>query len=145
MHDQFMPTYIIVIPIITVFAISFFRLGHYSEHVLHAENIAAMMKFGMITAFAFQVWYFWFGLVMLKDYWKTYFRSHFHVSQWGLICPFVGFSVLGGFVFNLFAPYMVFFYFLIFILALVSLMYLYLLKRQTQCLKGCEKKNFVCD
>jgi hypothetical protein len=55
LDNQFMPTYIIVIPIITVFAISFFRLGHYAEHVLHAKNIAAMMKFGMITAFAFQV------------------------------------------------------------------------------------------
>jgi hypothetical protein len=55
LHDQFMPTYIIVIPIITVFAISFFRLGHYAEHVLHAKNIAAMMKFGMVVAFAFQV------------------------------------------------------------------------------------------
>ena len=145
LDNQFAPTYIIVIPIITVFAISFFRLGHFAEHALHAENIAAMMKFGMVTAFAFQVWYFWFGLVMLKDYWTGYFKNTQHVSQWGLICPFVGFVALGAFVFKLFASYLFFQYILLAILVFVALMYLFLLKRQLCCLKGRENKKYICE
>ena len=142
---QFMPTYIIVIPIITVFAIAFFRLGHFAEHVMHAKNIAVLMKFGMVTAFAFEVWYFWFGLVMLKDYWREYFKNHFHVSQWGLICPFVGFTALGGFVFKLFAPYTAFQYFIFGNLIFVAILYLVLLKRQTKCLAGKSDQKVVCD
>jgi len=145
LDNQFMPTYLIVIPIITVFAISFFRLGHFAEHQLAAESIGAMMKFGMVTAFAFEVWYLWFGLAMLKDYWKDYLKDHFHVSQWGLICPFVAFGVLGGFVFKLFAPYTFFFYFIIGNLIFVSILFLFLLKRQMCCLKRKEGQKYVCD
>jgi len=147
LDNQFMPTYIIVIPIITVFAISYFRLGHFAENNLGVtkENIHFLLEFGMATAFAFQVWYFWFGLVMLKDYWKNYFKTHFHVSQWGVICPFVGFSVLGGFIFKLLASYSAFFYFLIGVLLIAVVLYLYLLKRQFKCIKAKKTKNFICD
>ncbi len=146
LDNQFAPTYIIIIPIITVFAISFFRLGHFAEHALDAENIMPMIKFGMITAFAFQIWYFWFGLVMLKDYWKGYFKNTHHVSQWGLICPFVGFVALGAFVFKLFASYLFFQYILLAILVFVSLLYLFLLKRQLTCLNNNNgNKKYICE
>jgi len=146
LENQFMPTYIIVIPIITVFAISFFRLGHFAGKAIeHGETINALMKFGVVTAFAFEVWYLWFGLAMLKDYWRDYLKDHFHVSQWGLICPFVGFAVLGGFVFKTFASYTFFFYFILGTLIFVAILYLFLLKRQMCCLKGKEDKKYICE
>jgi hypothetical protein len=57
----------------------------------------------------------------------------------------VGFAVLGGFVFKLFAPYNFFFYFVMAVLVIGILIYLYLLKRQIQCLKKCDRKKFICD
>jgi cytochrome b subunit of formate dehydrogenase len=32
LHNHFVPTYLIIIPILTLFAISIFRIGHFAEH-----------------------------------------------------------------------------------------------------------------
>jgi hypothetical protein len=101
---QFLPSMLIVVPIITLLAISGFRLGHYfhRQFGFHME----FLEFAVITfSFAFQTWYLWFGLSLLKDYFrKHFFKNEFYMSQWGLICPFVAYSVLGSFVYKLFIP-----------------------------------------
>lgn len=101
---QFLPSMLIVVPVITLLAISGFRLGHYFHKHLgfHME----FFEFAVVgLSFAFETWYLWFGLVMLKDYFKLhFFKKEFYMSQWGLICPFVAYAVLGSFVYKLFVP-----------------------------------------
>jgi hypothetical protein len=95
---------LIVVPIITLLAISGFRMAHYFHN-----NFGFEMEFFELAvvgfSFAFETWYLWFGLVLLKDYFKVhFFKNEFYMSQWGLICPFVAFAVLGSFVYKLYIP-----------------------------------------
>lgn len=100
---QFLPSFLIVVPITTLYAISAFRFGHYLEHQfgfhLHAYFLAVIT-----IPFAFQTWYFAFGISMLKNYFqRDFFRKEYYPTLWAFICPFVGYSVLGSFVYKLFA------------------------------------------
>ncbi len=143
LENHFMPTYLIVVPIITLIGIAIFRLGHYAQHVFHAPILFVIAKILMIMLYAFEVWYFVFGLMMLKNYWKDYLVGKFHVSQWGLICPFVALGALSGFIYKAFFQNAIFLG-IIFILILgTSVFYLFLLKRQFKCLKS--DINKVCD
>jgi hypothetical protein len=101
---QFLPSYLVVIPITTLYAIMMFRLGHYFDHQFgfHAHAFSTII---VTVLFAFQTWYFAFGLSMLKDYFKKdFFRKEYYVSLWAFICPFVGYAVLGSFVHKFFMP-----------------------------------------
>ncbi|MBU2510854.1 hypothetical protein KJ966_05935 [bacterium] len=101
---QFLPSMLIVVPIITLLAISGFRLGHYFERQLgfHTE----FLEFAIIAfSFAFETWYLMFGLALLKDYFKKhFFKKEYYITQWGLICPFVAYAVLGSFLYELYIP-----------------------------------------
>lgn len=100
---QFLPSFLIVVPIVTLFAISLFRLGHYFEHQFHF-HLDAFFTIVVVAPFAFQTWYFLFGLSMLKDYFKKdIFKREYYVSLWAFICPFVGYAVLGSFVYKFFS------------------------------------------
>ena len=102
---QFLPSLLIVVPNITLFAISGVRLVHYAEHHLSA-HLHWVGQAIVVFAFAFEVWYMAFGIHMLRYYFRDHlFHSEFHVSQWGLICPFVAFAVLGSFFHRFFAPH----------------------------------------
>lgn len=68
LENHFMPTYLIVLPIITLLGISLFRLGHYAEHIFDAPILFSIAKIGVFVLFAFEVWYLGFGLAMIKDY-----------------------------------------------------------------------------
>jgi len=99
---QFLPSFLIVIPNVTLYAISAFRFGHYLEHAhgFHTEWFSWM---AIVVSFAFEVWYMLFGLALLSDYFKRhFFRKEFYVTQWGLVCPVVAFAVLGSFAYSLF-------------------------------------------
>ncbi|MCU4174670.1 selenoprotein TsoY [Carboxylicivirga sp. N1Y90] len=101
---QFLPSFLIVIPITTLYAITFFRLGHYFEHQFGA-HFDIYFKLVVAVPFAFQTWYFAFGISMLKNYFKKdFFRKEYYVTLWAFICPFVGYAVLGSFVHKLFIP-----------------------------------------
>lgn len=101
---QFLPSFLIVIPITTIYAISLFRFGHYMEHQFGA-HFSAFYTLVIAVSFAFQTWYFAFGLAMLKDYFKKdFFRKEYYVSLWAFICPFVGYAVLGSFFYHFFLP-----------------------------------------
>ncbi|MCD4702973.1 MAG: hypothetical protein K8R64_01500 [Methanosarcinaceae archaeon] len=96
---QFLPSILIVIPNITLFAISAFRLGHFLEYH-HGYHLGAYFYIVIGLSFAFEIWYMLFGLSLLKDYFKEHHFSEFYVSQWGLICPLVAFVTLGAFAYG---------------------------------------------
>ena len=101
---QFLPSFLIVVPIMTLFSISFFRFGHFLEHQFGYE-LDAYYTMSIAIPFAFETWYFAFGLSMLAGYFKKdFFRKEYYVTLWAFICPFVGYSVLGSFVHKLFMP-----------------------------------------
>ncbi len=101
---QFLPSFLIVVPIVTLYAISFFRFGHYLEHQFDL-SLGAFYVLIVALPFAFQTWYLGFGLTMLKDYFKKdFFKKEYYVSLWAFICPFVGYAVLGAFVYKFFLP-----------------------------------------
>jgi hypothetical protein len=94
---QFLPSFLIVIPITTLYAISLFRFGHYLEHQFDF-SLSAYYTIVVALPFAFQTWYFGFGLTMLRDYFKKdFFKKEYYVTLWAFICPFVGYAVLGNF------------------------------------------------
>ncbi len=143
LENEFMPTYLIIVPILTLLGISVFRLGHYLNHLYHAPILFTITKLIMIALYAFELWYFAFGLMMLKNYWGDYLSGKFHISQWGLICPFVALGALSAFVYKAYFQHPLFFY-VIFVLVLGTVgFYLFLLKRQFKCLASDGEK--ICE
>jgi len=100
-EKQFLPSFLIVIPNITLYAISMFRLGHYFEHQFDA-HLHTFLIVTVTVAFAFETWYMLFGLSLLSDYFKSHFSKEYYPSQWGLVCPVVAYAVLGTFVYKYF-------------------------------------------
>ncbi len=145
LENTFVPTYLIVIPIITLFGISTFRLGYYLSNLYQEPIFFTIAKLILFGLFAFQVWYFAFGLAMLKDYWNGYLKNNFHISQWGLICPFVAFVALGLFFFQIFFANVIFFYFLLAVFIFTIGLFFFLLKRQYLCIKNNSNNKFICD
>lgn len=145
---QFLPSLLIVIPNITLFAITAFRMGHYLEHHYNA-NLGPYFMIVTTTAFAFELWYMGFGLLMLKDYIKKNLFNEFHLSQWGLVCPFVAIAVLGSFVYTTFSSNLLLFWFIIATIIATSGVYFYLLGKQFICSRrrakaGAKVESFVC-
>ncbi len=133
-EKQFLPSLLIIVPNVTLYAITIFRMGHYLEHHYDA-HLGSFFMIIMTTAFAFEVWYMMFGLSMLKDYVRKHLKSEFHLSQWGLICPFVALSVLGAFVYTVFSANIVLFWFIVVIIFFTSFLFLFLLTKQLACAK----------
>jgi tellurite resistance protein TehA-like permease len=128
-ENQFLPSFLIVIPNITLLAISAYRLAHYVSHQFGVDTeIFSMLV--LLVSFAFEVWYFMFGITMINEGLKTNARSGFHVSLWGLICPFVAFAVLGAFVYSTFAPIAPFLWFNGALIVVTSALFVVLLKKQ---------------
>lgn len=101
---QFMPGFLSAVPIVTLMAISLFRLGHYLHRHLHLE-VGAWYFWVIGAAYAFELWYLGFGLTMLRDYFRRdFFSKEYYLSQWALVCPFVAFAVLGAFLYSVFIP-----------------------------------------
>jgi hypothetical protein len=139
---QFLPSFLIVVPNITLYAISLFRFGHYLEHHQGA-HLVSYFTVVMIIAFAFETWYMLFGLSLLKDYFKKYFKEEFHVSQWGLVCPFVAYSVLGTFVYFLFATNVIMFWFVVLSIVITMVLFFKLLIRQLKCFGVIKNRNNI--
>ncbi|MBT3816862.1 MAG: hypothetical protein HOE80_04705 [Candidatus Magasanikbacteria bacterium] len=141
---QFLPSFLIVIPNVTLYAISAFRIGHYLERH-HGFHLDSYFLFVIVGAFAFETWYLLFGITLLKDYFKRHhFNKEFFVSQWGLICPFVAYSVLGSFVYSVFLPSPIFYYTVLFVMIVTIVFYLDLLLRNMRC-AGIIKGKIECD
>jgi len=142
-EKQFLPSFLIVIPNITLYAIAAFRIGHYLEkqHHFHLDSYFLLV---ITIAFAFETWYLLFGLALLKDYFqKYYFKKEFYVTQWGLICPLVAYAVLSSFVYKAFVPSPFFYYTALLFLIFAVLFYFDLLIRNMKC-AGLLKADFKC-
>lgn len=130
---QFMPGFLIVVPNITLLAISAFRLGHYAERNL---GEVPELYFALVTtaAFAFETWYLMFGLALMRDYLRDHFpKNEFYPSQWGLICPIVAYAVLGSFVYSTFLQSPILYWSIIGVMAVSIGVFLLLLFRQLRC------------
>ncbi len=136
---QFYPSFLIVVPNITLYAISMFRFGHYLEHQ-HAFEMGAYYLIVMTVAFAFETWYLLFGLSLLKNYLKKHFSKEFYVSQWGLVCPVVAYAVLGSFVHKLFVQNQGLYWLIIATMTVSILLFFTLLWKQCRCSCGFSEK-----
>ena len=141
---QFLPGFLIVIPNITLYAISAFRIGHYLEkqHSFHLDSYFLLI---ITIAFAFETWYLLFGLALMKDYFsKHYFKKEFYITQWGLVCPVVAYAVLSSFVYKVFLPSTVFYIISLVFLAIAVFLYIDLLIRHMKC-AGLIKGKVECE
>ncbi len=139
---QLLPSLLIVLPNITLFAISGFRLGHYISHH-HGADMHLLSNAIIVIAFAFSTWYMMFGMSLLKDYFKNhFFKKEFYVSQWGLVCPFVAYAVLGSFFYKAFAPNPIMMTVLLSTMIVSVTLFFTLLRRQTSC-SGIKKLGSV--
>lgn len=140
---EFLPSFLIVVPITTLYAITFFRLGHFldAHHGAHLEIPVLVL---MTAAFAFETWYLLFGFAMMKDFLRKDFRREYHISQWGLVCPLVAYAVLGSFVYKLFFAHVSFFSVIILNIAVVSILFFSLLIKQTKCYK-LKTRGLICN
>ncbi len=141
---EFMPSFLIVIPNITLYAISAFRLGHYLEKHLGMHMGAYFI--GVISlAFAFETWYFMFGFAMLKDYFKNhFFNKEFYITQWGLVCPFVAYAVLGSFFYAVFIPSKILLITVLITTLITLILFGILFERQLRCWKVFSMKKINC-
>ena len=132
-EKQFLPSFLIVVPNITLYAISAFRLAHYFEHNF-AAHLSDFVMIGMVGAFAFETWYLLFGLALLSDYFrKHFFEKEFYVSQWGLVCPVVAYAVLGSFVYAVFVPSVVLYGAIVAVTGVAVALFGVLFARQLKC------------
>lgn len=139
-EKQFLPSFLIVIPNITLYAITAFRVGHYFEKQFHF-HLDAYFVGVIVVAFAFQTWYMLFGLVLLKDYIKHNLFHEFHVSQWGLVCPMVAYSILAAFTYKVFVSSIIFEAVSLLFVGLGITLYGGLMYWQTKC----ARRNASCD
>ncbi len=130
---QFLPSYLIVVPNITLYAISLFRFAHYANHQ-HGLDMSVFTFVIMSLFFAFETWYMLFGLALLLDYLKNHFFSgEFYVTQWGFVCPVVAYSVLASFMYKVFAASIFFYGIALFFATLAVVLFFVLLNRQRGC------------
>lgn len=141
-EKNFLPSFLIVIPNITLFAISFFRLGHFLERQ-HGFHLGAYFYLVIGLSFAFGIWYFAFGIFLLFDYFKKNHFKEYYITQWGLICPLVAFVVLGGFVYNVVLASPILYAILVITMLVAIFFYFELLFKHIKCSK--KSAEFNCE
>lgn len=92
---NFLPSTLIVMPIVMLIFMSLFRMGHYLHNQLHIEVNPSYYIFVTMIPFVFLLWYGIFSLTLIKDYFKNF--KEFNVTQWAFICPIAATSVIGYF------------------------------------------------
>lgn len=101
-EKQFIPGFLAAVPIMSLFGIAAFRLAHYFEKQHHLE-IAWVGKLAIVGTYAFQIWFLFFALFLIRTYvTRDFFQKEYYVNQWATVCPFVGVAVLGAFAFAAF-------------------------------------------
>ncbi|MEZ5334590.1 MAG: hypothetical protein R2741_04815 [Methanolobus sp.] len=131
-EKHFLPSFLIVIPNITLYAISGFRLGHFLEST-HGFELGAYFYFVVGLAFAFEIWYMLFGFSLLVDYFRENHFKEFYVTQWGLICPLVAFAVLGSFAHKIVFTNIMLYAVIVLFMLLTVLVYFELLSKHIKC------------
>lgn len=93
---NFLPSTLIVMPVIMLIFMSFFRIGHYLNNQELAEIGSSYFIMTTALPFMFLLWYGIFGLHLISDYFKTF--KEFNPTQWGFICPIAAVAVMGYFM-----------------------------------------------
>jgi len=93
-------TFLIVIPIVCLYGVSFYKLNIYLKSAF-GFRLDAFSYLGIVICFVATGAYLAFGLYWLKSYFMgDFFKPHFYASQWGIVCAFVGFEVLAAHVYG---------------------------------------------
>lgn len=139
-EKQFIPSFLIVIPNITLYSIAAFRIGHYLE-AQFGFHLGSYFLLVTTLSLAFETWYLLFGLALMSDYFtKDFFKKEFYVTQWGLVCPVVAYAVLSSFVYSTFVQSK-FFYILPLAVTFVAVVLFFMLfYKQAKC-SGIIKNN----
>lgn len=142
-EKQFLPSFLIVIPNLTLYGISLFRLGHFLESTkgFHLDSYFYIV-IGIF--FAFEIWYMLFGLNLLKDYFKNHHFKDFYLTQWGFICSLVAFVVLGAFAYNVVLTSPVLYWILAITLFITVGLYAELFIKHIKCSKS-KKHSLNCE
>lgn len=127
-----LPSFFMVIPILTVLGISAFRYGHYLERQFDF-HLGAYFVGVILLTFAFQTWYLFFSLVLSKAYISKNLFKEYHISQWGLVCPLVAYGVMGSFVYANFVANAFLLNVIVALSLLFVIFYLYLFVKQLHC------------
>lgn len=93
---NFLPSTLIVMPIVMLLALSVYRMLHYFHEGLGLEIPKFIYIMVLVIPWVFLNWYGVFGLTLIKDYFKNF--KNFDVTQWAFICPIAAYTVLGYFV-----------------------------------------------
>lgn len=128
-----LPSFLIVIPNITLFAISLFRLWHYfaNQTGTHAD---LFLFFVIIGAFTFETWYLLFGFSLLKQYFQEqFFQKEFYVSMRWLICPIVAYAVLWAFAYQQFFNSPMIYWLTILMMIVAVTIYLIVARKHMRC------------
>jgi hypothetical protein len=138
----FLPSLLIVIPNLTIYALRAFRFGHFLK-VHHGMNVDVFVYLVVGFAFAFEIWYMIFAISLMKDYFKKHHFKEFFPTQWGFICPLVGFLVLGAITYHTVLQSPIIYGLLVISLILSVILYIELLIKQIKCLRN--SKKIICE
>lgn len=139
-EKHFLPSFLIVVPNVTLYAIAGFRFMHYLEHV-HGFETALLAWLIVLSGFAFEVWYMLFGLTLLREFFTEHFtKKEFYLPLWGLVCPVVAFAVLGSFAYKLFLTTPIIYGILVATILIAVALFFFLLSRHITCSRKKEGK-----
>ncbi len=140
---EFLPSFLMVLPIVTLISISLFRYGHYLDHEFGLGLTKAYYALVTAGGWAFSFWYLILGVILLADYFRNYAfdKTHFDESQWAFICPMVAFAVLGAFVYHTLLSHDIVIWLIIGFLVLDLVVLGTLMKRQVTKILGCCREN----
>ena len=94
---QLFPSMLAMVPTVSLYGISLYRISHYLHRNLHLE-VEWLATLGVTGLFALQFMMLGFGLYLMKDYLLDMYRQEdYFPSLWALICPFVGFAMMAAF------------------------------------------------
>lgn len=137
----FMPSFLIVIPNITLYAITFFRLWHYLEKTMWF-HLDYYFYFVIVGGFAFATWYLIFGLMLMKKFFQNhFFKREYYVQLRGLICPFVAYAVLWSFAYKVMWNNIVIYRVILWSTLISIILYWIIFRRYI----SCGKKWVVCE
>jgi hypothetical protein len=100
-----LPAFFIIIPITCLYGVSFYRAALYLDSYL-AFDVKSISAFIINASYAITILWAVSTLYFIRDYLQNHFiKSEFSPPQWGMVCGFVGFQVLGVYVHGFFLGY----------------------------------------
>lgn len=132
-EKQLIPSMLAMVPIVSLFGISAYRITHYLHRSLHLE-VEWLATLGVTGLFALQIMMLAFGLYLIKDFLRKEFtRDEYYPSLWALVCPFVGFAMMAAFTNTAFIASPIFAGLALASLATAIVVYAILMRRMLAC------------